>query len=185
MKILLLSSSPNHDGLTAACTTAIAEGITASGGVADIALLNDLDVGMCRACDRGWGTCLEDHRCKTEDDFGALHERVAKADGYALITPVYWGEMSESAKAFTDRLRRCEATREREKSVLSAKPVLAIAAAGGGGGGMITCLASMERWIQHVQARTFDLIGVNRWSREYKLVAIREAARTMTLDKRA
>jgi hypothetical protein len=44
---------------------------------------------------------------------------------------------------------------------------------------MISCLASMERWIHHVRARVFDLLPVNRWSTAYKLVAIREAARTM------
>ena len=49
----------------------------------------------------------------------------------------------------------------------------------GSGGGMITCLASMERWIDHVQARRFDLIPVNRWSREYKLQTIQAAAHTL------
>jgi len=43
-------------------------------------------------------------------------------------------------------------------------------------------LQSMERWIQHVRARKFDLIPVNRWSREYKLVAIRDPAREMVLE---
>ena len=89
--------------------------------------------------------------------------------------------MSESAKAFTDRLRRNEATRG-DKSDLSGKPVIAVAAAGDSGNGMITCLLNMERWIEHVRARKFDLIPVNRWSREYKLVAIREAARTMVQE---
>jgi hypothetical protein len=60
--------------------------------------------------------------------------------------------------------------------------VIAVAAAGGSGNGMITCLQSMERWIEHVRARKFDLIPVNRWSREYKLVAIREAAQAMTQE---
>jgi multimeric flavodoxin WrbA len=98
-----------------------------------------------------------------------------------LVTPVYWGDLSESAEAFTDRLRRCEATR-REASCLAGKPVLAVAAAGGSGGGMITCLHSMERWINHVRARVFDLLPVNRWSREYKLVAIQSAAYAMVND---
>jgi multimeric flavodoxin WrbA len=105
-----------------------------------------------------------------------------QADGYILVTPVYWGEMSESAKAFTDRLRRCEASREAGKSILFKKPVIAVAAAGGSGGGMITCLLSMERWIQHVQGRVFDLIPVNRWSRRYKLAAIRAAGRAMASE---
>lgn len=178
MKILIFSSSPNEDGLTAACTAAAAEGARAAGGEVDVVNLNYLKIGMCQACDNGWGTCLEEHACQTEDDFQNLHARTLQADAYILVSPVYWGEMSESAKAFTDRLRRCEATRN-EESGLYKKPVIAVAAAGGSGGGMITCLASMERWIEHVRARKFDLIPVNRWSRAYKLVTIRAAAEAM------
>ncbi|HSR29115.1 MAG TPA: NAD(P)H-dependent oxidoreductase, partial [Anaerolineae bacterium] len=101
-----------------------------------------------------------------------------QADALVLVTPVDWGEMSESAKAFADRLRRCEATRG-EGSSLAGVPVIAVAAAGDSGNGMITCLLSMERWIEHIRARKFDLIPINRWSREYKLAAIREATRTV------
>jgi multimeric flavodoxin WrbA len=182
MNVLIISSSPNHDGLTAACASAALEGVQQAGGQAEHVCLNDLDIGMCQACDRGWGTCLEEHTCQMEDDFQALQARVAGADAYILATPVYWGEMSESAKAFTDRLRRCEATRGGE-SCLSGKPVIVLAAAGGSGGGMITCLASMERWIDHVRARRFDLIPINRWSRDYKLEAIRAAAQMMVYCK--
>jgi multimeric flavodoxin WrbA len=181
MNVIVISSSPNEDGLTAACAAAAVEGARMAGGQAEEVRLNDLQIGMCQACDNGWGRCLPDHECQTEDGFQALHARVLQADAYVLVTPVYWGEMSESAKAFTDRLRRCEGTRSGE-SGLSSKPVIAVAAAGGSGNGMITCLLSMERWIEHVQARKFDLIPVNRWSREYKLVAIREAALTMVQE---
>ena len=178
MNVIVLSSSPNWDGLTAACAAAALEGVRQAGGQGEEARINDLNVGMCEACDRGWGTCQGEHRCQVEDGFQALHTRVLATDALVLVTPVYWGEMSESAKAFTDRLRRCEATRG-DESGLRDKPVIMVAAAGGSGGGMITCLGSMERWIHHVRARTWDLIGVNRWSREYKLAAIREAARAM------
>ena len=178
MNIVVMSSSPNVDGLTAACAFAAVEGARQASGHVQAVRLNDLRVGMCEACDNGWGTCLRDHECQVEDDFQALHTRVLQADACVLVTPVYWGEMSESAKAFADRLRRCEATRG-EASGLSGKPVIAVAAAGDSGNGMITCLLSMERWIEHVRARKWDLIPVNRWSREYKLVAIREAASSM------
>lgn len=181
MKVILFSASPNTDGLTAACTDAAMRGVQDAGGEAVEVRLNDLEVGSCQACERGWGTCLEEHTCKVLDDFQALHENACEADALALVSPVYWGEMSESAKAFTDRLRRCEATR-REGSRLSGKPVIAVAAAGGSGGGMITCLSSMERWIEHVRARKFDLIPVNRWSREYKLITIRCAAEAMVRE---
>jgi multimeric flavodoxin WrbA len=181
MDILVFSASPNKDGLTAACAAAAVEGARQAGGHAEEVRLNDLQIGMCQACGNGWGTCLPDHECQVEDDFQALHARVCQADAYVLVTPVYWGEMSESAKAFTDRLRRCEATRG-DGSALSGKPAIAVAAAGGSGNGTITCLLSMERWLQHVQARVFDLIPVKRWTRAHKLVTIREAARAMAQE---
>jgi multimeric flavodoxin WrbA len=182
MKIFIISSSPNKNGLTEACASAAVDGIrTAGGDVQDIYLTN-LNIDKCHACNDGWGTCLTEHHCQEKDDFQDLHAQLAQAEGIVLATPVYWGEMSESAKAFTDRLRRCEATREPGKSILHGKPVIAVAAAGGSGNGMITCLLSMERWIQHVQARTFDLIPVNRCSREYKLVAIQAAGQAMTRE---
>ncbi len=128
MNVIVISSSPNKDGLTAACATAAIEGVLQAGGRAEEVRLNDLQIGLCRACGNGWGTCLDDHECQTEDDFQALHARVLQADAYVLVTPVYWGEMSESARAFTDRLRRCEATRW-DESGLFGKPVIAVAAA--------------------------------------------------------
>ncbi|MEJ5311071.1 MAG: flavodoxin family protein [Anaerolineae bacterium] len=181
MNVLVIQSSPNDDGLTAACAAAAAEGVREAGGIAEEIRLNTLDVGMCQACNRGWGTCQAEHACQVVDDFQALHARICHADALILITPVYWGEMSESAKALTDRLRRCEATRG-EGSCLAGKPVIAVAAAGGSGNGTITCLLSMERWIQHVRARVWDLLPVNRWSRPYKLTAIRAAARAMVAE---
>jgi len=178
MNVIVISSSPNVDGLTAACATAVTEGVRQAGGAAEAVRLNEMKVTMCQACDNGWGTCRQDHVCQVEDGFQTLHARVLATDALVLVTPVYWGEMSESAKALTDRLRRCEASRG-DESGLRDRPVICVAAAGGSGGGMITCLLSMERWIQHVRARTFDLIPVNRWSRPYKLAAIREASRAM------
>ena len=178
MNVIVLETSPNPDGLTAACAAAAAEGARQAGASVERVRVNDLEIGSCQACGNGWGTCLAEHGCQVEDDFQPLHQRIVRADALILVTPVYWGEMSESAKALTDRLRRCEATR-REGSLLSGKPFIAVAAAGGSGGGMITCLASMERWAQHVRAQVFDLIPVNRWSREYKLAAIRAAAQAM------
>jgi multimeric flavodoxin WrbA len=180
MKVLVIHSSPNLDGLTAACSAAAAEGARAAGAEVAEIRLNDLAIGSCEACGDAWGTCRSIHECQVEDDFQTLHAQTCAADALILVTPVYWGEMSESAKAFTDRLRRCEAT-QGERSCLASKPVLAVAAAGGSGGGMITCLASMERWIQHVRARIWDLLPVNRWSRAYKIEAIRAAAEAMVI----
>jgi multimeric flavodoxin WrbA len=181
MDVVILSASPNTGGLTAACANAARAGIEAGGSTATEIRLNDRSIGACEACDNGWGTCQESHLCEVLDDFQATHARVNQADALVIVTPVYYGELSESAKAFMDRLRRCEATRQ-DESALAGKPIIAVAAAGSSGNGMITCLLSMERWIEHVRARKFDLLPVNRWSRDYKLVAIRAAAQAMVAE---
>jgi multimeric flavodoxin WrbA len=105
--------------------------------------LNDLNIRSCEACDNGWGTCRDEHYCKVSDDFQALHARMLKADAFVFVTPVYWGDLSESMKNFTDRLRRCEALKG-DQSGFYQKPVMMVAAAGGSGNGMITCLVSLE-----------------------------------------
>ena len=181
MKVLVFSSSPNTDGLTAACAAAALSGAQLANAVSTEIRLNDLDIGACEACDNGWGTCRDEHFCNVLDDFQSLHEKTRTADAFVFVTPVYWGDLSESMKSFTDRLRRCEALKG-EESGFYQKSVVMIAAAGGSGNGMITCLASMERWIQHVHARKWDFIPVNRWNRTYKLGMISTAVKAMILD---
>jgi multimeric flavodoxin WrbA len=181
MNLIIIHSSPNDDGLTAACAFAAVQAAQHAGAGVEEVKLNASKVGMCQACDRGWGECQSIHECQVADGFQGLHQRILKADALILITPVYWGEMSESAKALTDRLRRCEASRDQDLggSMLKGKPYIAVAAAGGSGNGTMTCLSSMERWGQHVGMRVFDLIPVNRWSRSYKLDCIQSAVREL------
>ncbi len=178
MRVLVIQSSPNRGGLTAACAAAAAEGAREAGAEVVDVRLNDLGIQRCDACDDGWGTCRSEHRCQKLDGFADVQAAVRDADAYVFVTPVYWGEPSETAKALLDRLRRCEAT-HREESALGGKWALCVAAAGGSGRGTLTCLASLERFLDHVGARPFDLIGITRYSREYKLEAIRRAAAAM------
>ncbi|CAA7600229.1 NADPH-dependent FMN reductase [Acididesulfobacillus acetoxydans] len=178
MKVMILTCSPNIEGLTAACGSAAKTGAEAAGAQVDMVNLNRLKIGHCQACGNGWGPCRNEHECQVQDDFQSLHVSMADADAFVLITPVYWGDMSESAKAFTDRLRRCEAFRN-DRTFLQDKPFLAVAAAGGSGNGLTSCLTSMERFLMHVKAEKFDLIGITQRSRGYKLDTIHAAARQM------
>jgi hypothetical protein len=86
--------------------------------------------------------------------------------------------MSESAKAFFDRVRRCEAWKK-DKTFLENKPVIAVAAAGGSGNGAISCLTSMERMLMHVKAERFDFISITRKSRNFKLDTIKANTKEM------
>lgn len=185
MKVLIITSSPNHEGLTEACGDAARQGVEAARGEARMIRLNDLQISRCQACDNGWGTCLREHVCQVQDDFQALHQSFAEIDGLVVVTPVYWGETSESAKAFFDRLRRCEATLKDETNKLRLKPFIAVAAAGGSGRGTLSCLSMMERMLSqmnHMQVEHFEYIGVTQKNRSYMLDAIRSAAEKMVAD---
>ncbi|MHB1128015.1 MAG: flavodoxin family protein [Bacillota bacterium] len=178
MRVLIITSSPNKDGLTAACGEQARLGAIASGAEANVVSLNELNIEKCRACNNGWGTCLGAGTCQTEDDFQELHDSLKDVDGLILVTPVYWWDLSESAKAFMDRLRRCEAFKKSEQFV-SGKPVICVAAAGGTGNGFVSCLTVMEKFVDHLKGVKFDLIGITRRSKEYKLKTIYEAAKAM------
>lgn len=178
MNVMIFTSSPNTDGLTAACGSAAQTGAEKASAHVVMVNLNKYRIGRCNSCGNGWGLCRNEHKCKIQDDFQGLHAAMVGMDAYILITPVYWGEISESAKAFFDRLRRCEALKK-DKNLLEGKPVIAIAAAGGSGNGLTSCLASMERFFSHVKANKFDLIGVTQKNRVYKLDTILSAAREM------
>jgi multimeric flavodoxin WrbA len=92
-----------------------------------------------------------------------------------LVTPVYWGDLSESMKAFCDRLRRCEATRGTD-SPLAGKWFLGVAAAGGSGGGIASCVTQFQRLASHMHLRKFDYLGIMQRSRDYMLQAIEGSA---------
>jgi len=179
-KIAVITGSPNKDGLTAACGNAAKNGVLAADPHSSVDLidLNSYDVGRCKACGTGYGTCRSEHRCQVVDDFQDLHQRLVAADAYVVVTPVYWGDLSESVKAFLDRVRRCEAT-AREASRLAGRPCIGVAAAGGSGNGTITCLLTMQQFFGHVRSEIFDLITITRKSRPYKLQAIEAASKAM------
>lgn len=178
MKIMILTSSPNDDGLTAACGAEAILGVEKGEVFASIINLNSLNISSCHACGKGWGTCLDKHTCQVEDDFQKIHTQMSEADGYIIITPVYWHDMSESLKVFIDRIRRCEASNG-EKNILAGKPFICIAAPGGTGNGCISCLASFERFVDHIKGIKYDFIGVTRRNKDYKLNTIREAAKSL------
>ena len=175
MKLLVLSGNPKKDGL---CQSAIQE--VSRGGAdagAQVEVIAFADMGRCRVCADGWGTCRAQQRCAFGGDgFADAQAAVRDAGRLCIVTPVYWGEMAEGLKCFLDRLRRCEFGAE---GALAGKPVLLIASPGGSGNGLLTCLEQMDRFCRHTGAVIFDYIGVNRWNSDYKRAAVYAAAKAL------
>jgi len=92
----------------------------------------------------GWGLCRREGRCAIEDDFAALVGKMGEADAFVFATPVYFGDLSESLRAFTDRLRRVTRHADGQRGI-GGKPAIGLCVAGGGGGGAPACCASLER----------------------------------------
>ncbi len=180
MKVLIITSSPNTDGLTSTCGKAARQGAVDSRSKTRIINLNELQINRCAVHNDGWGTCRNEHRCQLQDDFQELQQTIDKAEGCVFITPVYFGEPSEPMKALFDRLRRCEAHKEGNDSVFSGKPVVCVAAAGGTGHGAIACLAMMEEFMLCLHADVFDTIAVTRKTRDYQVETIHDALTKMT-----
>ena len=186
MKVLIVTSSANKEGLTAACGEAARQGVVDGKSRARLVNLNEYELLRCAICDDGWGTCRTDHRCRLEDSFGELQKMFEEAEGFAWVTPVYFGDPCETMKAFFDRFRRCEATKSKgAKSVVDGKPVVCIAAAGGSGNGAVHCLFEMERLAAQLGGAPFDFIPVTQKTREYQIETIHDALAAMCKPKAA
>lgn len=172
MKCLAIQSSPNVDGLTCSLALAVLKGVKGAGGETELIHLNEMDVKTCIACDRGWGQCRNGD-CILEDDFESIRRKIGEADAFVFATPVYFGDLSESAKAFLDRLRRCEAFSGR--GTCEGKNAIGIASAGGSGNGAAKALYNLEGYLRRVGFDVFDLVPVTKFSKDHKLMMLEAA----------
>ena len=174
-KVVVVWSSPNLDGLTASAKNQLIKGIEKAGGEASEIHLNKLKMEHCKACGDGWGTCNKTGECALKDSFADVYKSLIDADGIILVSAVYWSDLTEQFKAFIDRLRRCEATKNH---FLADKRCVLVACAGGTGRGTIECLGNMELALTHMGMRAYDRIPVNRYNMPYILPALEEAGAT-------
>lgn len=177
MKVIAVQSSPNLDGLTSSLAQAVLKGVKAESGETELIHLNRLDIKPCIACEGGWGKCRKEGVCILEDDFQNLNEKIAKSDALIFATPVYWHDLSESAKVFLDRLRRCETGRGFK--TFMGKKAIGIASAGGSGRGAVRALYNLEDYLRRLGFDIFDLVPVTRFSKDHKLEMLEKAGRRL------
>jgi len=177
MKVMVLWSSPNTDGLTAEAKNRFMAGLTLS-DVENMEVeeihLNQKKINHCLACGNGWGTCRSEGSCVLKDDFEDIYKKMADADGIVFVTAVYWHDMTECMKAFMDRLRRCETA---HNHYLKDKRCFLVACAGGTGNGATRCLYLMEESLKHMGMRAYDRIPVIRFNKDYILPALETAGK--------
>jgi multimeric flavodoxin WrbA len=181
MKIIAIQSSPNTDGLTAKTAKMVLRGAESEGATVELVNLNETIIKPCISCDGGWGKCRREGICIIDDEFQSLRDKIHAADATVFAIPVYWGDLSESAKLFLDRLRRCEV--KGEFKTLNGKIALGIASAGGSGNGCVKALLHLEDYIRRVGFTVFDLVTVTQASKEHKLEMLEKAGHRLAKMK--
>lgn len=169
MEILMISGSRNPEGQTARALQAMAAGIAGAGGHVERVFLPTLKLERCRQCDdNGWGLCRREGRCVITDDFASLVEKLRSAHAVIMATPVYYSDLSESLRAFLDRLRRI-GTHAAGRLSLTDKPAIGVCVAGGGGGGAPACCTSLEKILSICKFDVVDMIPVRRQNLEVQM----------------
>ena len=168
MELVVISGSRNPDGQTARAAHALIKGACDNGCHAELLFLPSMGIERCRQCgDNGWGTCITEGRCVIEDDFASVVERIRAADAAAFANPVYFSDLSESLRAFLDRLRRIT-RHEAGLEGIRDKRAVGICVAGGGGGGAPACTLSLEKVLATCGFDVVDLVAIRRQNLEMK-----------------
>ncbi len=99
MHVLGIVGSPRVNGNTDILVDEILSGVRSSGGTIGKIYISDFDIKPCASC----MVCKTGAKCPIDDQMGEIYERVSKADGIVLGSPVYWNCVSAQMKLFMDR----------------------------------------------------------------------------------
>jgi multimeric flavodoxin WrbA len=162
MKIIAISGSRNPEGKTGMAVEAFCKGVEVKKAQIEKVFLAEKNIERCRQCNAsGWGICRTEGRCTIEYESFSIVDKIRQADGVLFATPVYFSDISESMKAFLDRMRRI--TRNENGLIgISEKPAIGICVAGGGGGGSVMCCFFLERIISGCTFTVIDMIPCRR-----------------------
>lgn len=188
MKVLILSFSsnqvnedsyiPNKIGLTFSCVEECEKELKKLGIKVEHICINKRNIKKCVVCGkRGWGICLEEHKCIQKDDFNEIYTYMNNFDSYIFITPVYFWEMSESAKTFFDRLKRCDAFNNNSK--IKGKKIICIACAGGSGNGTEETLKSFDILDHFLKTEMVGRIPVTKFTFESQREEIKKVVNSL------
>ena len=130
MKTTVFLGSRNPEGFTARAAKALIKGVEEKGSDVETVFLPALKIERCRQCDdQGWGICRSEGRCIVEDDLSSVVEKLRSTEVAVFATPVYFSDLSESLRAFLDRLRRI-CMSDGGKEGIKGKPAIGICVAG-------------------------------------------------------
>jgi len=165
MRVMVIVGSRDHEGYTARAVKSIMS--IFSDDDSTIIYLPKSKILNCIQCGKdGWGECRSKGTCLLEDDFNMILNKMQDIGLFIFATPVYFSDLSESMKAFLDRLRRVSFHNRNED--IEGRIALGICVAGGGGGGSFKCGAKLEEVLNICGFNVYDIISVRRQNFEMK-----------------
>lgn len=100
MKVLAINGSSRKDGNTAIILNTVLHELKQNGIETELIQLAGQTINPCKAC----FSCGGKNNCSfTNDSFAEVFEKMVKADGIILGSPVYSADVSSNMKAFIDR----------------------------------------------------------------------------------
>jgi len=122
VRVLGVVGSPRRGGNTETLVDEVLRGAEEAGAQTEKAVLSEMNVQPCRACD----ACNRTGRCVIEDDMVALLERMKGSRVWVLGTPVYWWGPTAQMKAYIDRWYGID------RAVFRGRGVVLVVPSGGG-----------------------------------------------------
>jgi len=99
VKVVGVVGSPRKDGNTEFLLKEALSAAKSAGAKTEVILLHDKTIGPCDGC----LSCHKTSKCRIEDDFQSVFEKMKEADGIILASPVYFGSVTPQMKSLIDR----------------------------------------------------------------------------------
>lgn len=100
MRILIINGSPRINGNTSIALNEMIKIFESENIDIDTVQVGNMDIRGCIAC----GSCHKTGKCVFNDIVNSLHEKLEKADGLVIASPVYYASASGSLISLLDRL---------------------------------------------------------------------------------
>ena len=105
-RIIIIDGGPRKNMNTAKLLQSFAEGAKSAGNDIEVKIvrLYDLDYKGCMSCMACKLKGKASHICRFKDGLTPILEDISQADGLALGSPIYFGEVTGQMRAFLERL---------------------------------------------------------------------------------
>ena len=150
MKVFLINGSPRGEGNTFIALSEVAKALETNGIETEIVSIGTKAVQGCIACNR----CMELGRCVFRDElYDKVREKLERADGIVIGSPVYYAGPNGSLCALLDRLFYSAS------SLLQYKPAASVAVCRRGGAS-----ATFDRLNKYFTISNMPVVSSQYWN---------------------